>query len=195
MAIKVIAAIQSLLYLISSVLFVPVVVSLLVLFLWVLYEAGRTLGEYVSRRSGKGSSIMDSYAEELERTINLYGLDEARAEALLRRWEGLLQKDLDRLRVMVRISPSLGLMGTLIPMSTGLASLSRGDVQQLISSLIVALTTTVVGLAVAVIAYILGSIRQRWVEEELTLIELHTEKVFENAAIHEEEKKGRVLQN
>lgn len=185
------AASQALLYLISSVLFYPVIISLLVLFVLVLFEAGKTLGEWFKRRRLPVNNItwescpsllpkgVSEYFIELEDTLKKHGKNEAVVEVLLQNWEEKLHKELDRLRVLVRISPSLGLMGTLIPMSTGLAALSKGNLDKLVSSLIIALTTTVVGLAVAVIAYVLGTVRQRWVERDIRIMEFYTEMRFE----------------
>jgi hypothetical protein len=50
--------------------------------------------------------------------------------------------------MLIRIGPGGGLIGTLIPMSTGLAALSQGDMSKLSSELVLAFTTTVVGLAI-----------------------------------------------
>jgi len=84
-------------------------------------------------------------------------------------------KSMDRLRIMVRLGPSLGLMGTLIPMGTGLASLGTGDMARLSSDLVIAFTTTVVGLAIGMTAYCIYTIKRRWIEEDIKNMELATE--------------------
>jgi biopolymer transport protein ExbB/TolQ len=76
-------------------------------------------------------------------------------------------KKLDYLRIIVRLGPSMGLVGTLIPMSTGLASLSQGDTSRLSSDLVVAFSTTVVGLCSGVAAYMLFTVKARWAEADL----------------------------
>ena len=64
-----------------------------------------------------------------------------------------LWKSMDRLRILVRAAPSLGLIGTLIPMGTGLAALGQGDMTKLTTDLVIAFTTTVVGLAIGTAAF------------------------------------------
>jgi biopolymer transport protein ExbB/TolQ len=76
------------------------------------------------------------------------------------------------LRVLVRLGPSTGLIATLIPMSTGLAALSQGDMTRLSADLVVAFTATIVGLAVGVTAFVLYSVRSRWLEGDLEVLEL-----------------------
>ena len=185
---KLLAAFQSLLYLISTLLLYPVIISLVLLFFWILFELGKTVGEVARRKERINVNL---FKEDLSETIKNFGKDEARVALLLHKWEEKLYEEIDRLRIVVRISPSLGLMGTLIPMSSGLASLSKGNIDQLISSLIVALTTTVVGLAVAVIAYIIGSVKQKWIDRELKDMEFIAEEVFRNGPeIHENKKES-----
>ena len=185
---KLLAAFQSLLYLVSTLLLYPVIISLVLLFFWILFELGKTVGEVARRKERINVNL---FKEDLSETIKNFGKDEARVALLLHKWEEKLYEEIDRLRIVVRISPSLGLMGTLIPMSSGLASLSKGNIDQLISSLIVALTTTVVGLAVAVIAYIIGSVKQKWIDRELKDMEFIAEEVFRNGPeIHENKKES-----
>jgi biopolymer transport protein ExbB/TolQ len=56
------------------------------------------------------------------------------------------------------------LLGTLIPMGTGLASLGQGDLTKLSSDLVIAFTTTVVGLAAGTVAFCFYTVRRRWLE-------------------------------
>ena len=57
--------------------------------------------------------------------------------------EVVMAKSLERLDIVTRIGPTLGLMGTLIPMGPGLAALGSGDVSTLANAIIVAFDTTV----------------------------------------------------
>jgi len=198
MLVKVMALFQSLLYLISSVLFYPVIVALVVLFFWSLFYCGRVLGEMMARRRLGGEAVDPSrcslsvvgrareYFVELGRLLEGEKVEEAQVENLLQRWEEILVKDLDRLRVLIRVGPSLGLMGTLIPMGTGLTALSQGNVEKMTSSMIVAFTTTVVGLAIACMAYVLATVKQRWTERDVRLMEFYTELLMgERNEVHE----------
>jgi outer membrane transport energization protein ExbB (TC 2.C.1.1.1) len=71
----------------------------------------------------------------------------------------------------MRVGPILGLMGTLIPMGPALVSLSRGDVQSMAASLIIAFATTVIGLVVGGICYCSLLIRNRWYHQDLSDLE------------------------
>ena len=50
-------------------------------------------------------------------------------------------------RLLVKVGPSLGLLGTLIPMGTALASLATGNLDAMAGQMVVAFTTTIIGLA------------------------------------------------
>lgn len=86
-------------------------------------------------------------------------------------------RSMDRLKIMVRLGPSLGLMGTLIPMGTGLAALGQGDMTKLSSDLVIAFTTTVVGIAIGMTAYCIYTVKRRWIEEDIKNMELATELI------------------
>ncbi|MBF0376428.1 MAG: MotA/TolQ/ExbB proton channel family protein [Desulfamplus sp.] len=94
-------------------------------------------------------------------------------------------KSMDRLRIMVRLGPSLGLMGTLIPMGTGLASLGTGDMARLSSDLVIAFTTTVVGLAIGMTAYCIYTVKNRWIQEDIKNMELATELIISELTVRE----------
>jgi biopolymer transport protein ExbB/TolQ len=95
---------------------------------------------------------------------------------------------LDYLRILARLGPAMGLVGTLIPMSTGLAFLSQGDTSRLSSDLVIAFSTTVVGLCYGVAAYILYTIRARWTEEDLETVRAVIESRASEIARGEDEK-------
>jgi biopolymer transport protein ExbB/TolQ len=71
------------------------------------------------------------------------------------------QRRLGRTRLLVRLGPALGLMGTLIPLSPALEGLANGDVQTLTDNLRVAFSITVLGLLVGAIAFALSLARDR----------------------------------
>ncbi|MDW6002921.1 MotA/TolQ/ExbB proton channel family protein [Vibrio mangrovi] len=78
---------------------------------------------------------------------------------------------LERVDLLARSGPVLGLMGTLIPLGPGLAALSDGHIDQLATAMTVAFDTTVVGLFIGLIGYMLGRVRRRWYETQLMDIE------------------------
>ena len=101
-------------------------------------------------------------------------------ENLLQEYQIKVEKLLDRTRILVRVAPMLGLMGTLIPMGPALLALAQGDIERMANSLVIAFGTTVVGLAVGGIAYVISVIRQRWYEEDIKDISYFADLFIKN---------------
>ncbi len=89
-------------------------------------------------------------------------------------------KRLERVDLLARGGPILGLMGTLIPLGPGLSALSNGNIEQLATAMTVAFDTTIVGLLIGLVGYILGRIRRRWYEVTLVTIEQREHHAFAN---------------
>ena len=92
----------------------------------------------------------------------------ALAKKLIEFEENNFAKKIEKTDVVTRIGPTLGLMGTLIPMGPGLAALGAGDVNTLANAIIVAFDTTVVGIGAGAVAYFVSKVRRRWYEEYLS---------------------------
>jgi len=103
-----------------------------------------------------------------------------RAENALRRQEIQMAALLDKTRFMIRIAPMLGLMGTLIPMGPALVALTQGDLKQMANCLIIAFGTTVAGLAVGALAYVISMVRERWYARDL----MEMESILDLMAAH-----------
>ncbi|MSZ75882.1 MAG: hypothetical protein F2667_02095 [Actinobacteria bacterium] len=71
------------------------------------------------------------------------------------------QRRLARTRLLVRVGPALGLMGTLIPLSPALEGLAAGDVATLTDNLRVAFSITVLGLLIGAGAFAISLARDR----------------------------------
>lgn len=101
--------------------------------------------------------------EVLEAIVRVHGSPDAADRIAKRLAEFDLRslRRLERTRVLVRMGPALGLMGTLIPLSPALAGLSTGDVDRLSENLRVAFGVTVVGLLVGAIAFAVSLLRDR----------------------------------
>ena len=78
---------------------------------------------------------------------------------------------LERTRMLIRIGPMLGLMGTLIPISPALVGLAQGDVQTLSDNLVIAFSTTVIGLLIGGVAYAVSAVRDRLYTQDVSDIE------------------------
>ena len=195
------AIMQTIIYTISSGLLYPVMALLIILSVFLVVFAGGFLSEWIIRlRLKRNVDIADhllaierdkKLPEDVELHLsmnlrsyvrNLISIAENRdrffkekVESLIQKEEMKLAKEVDRIRLLVRIGPSLGLMGTLIPMGTGLAAMTQGDMAQMSSSLIIAFTTTVVGMAIGIVAYFFSAIKGRWLRQDVMDIELITE--------------------
>lgn len=85
--------------------------------------------------------------------------------------ERLARQRIERADILARISPMLGLMGTLIPLGPGLAALGRGDVAVLAQAVTIAFDTTVLGLFAGIIAFVTSRLRRRWYDQLLNEME------------------------
>ncbi len=194
------ALLQSFIYLVSSTLLYPALFIESVLVLCILIFAGNFFAEWLERARLKKISSQElaqlaissntdrvsSHAVQsyLKGLTPLLERGDSRTEAII---ESLLQENIsglwkssDHLRMLIRIGPGIGLIGTLIPMSTGLAALSQGDMSKLASELVLAFTTTVVGLAIGTSAYFLYWKKRRWIEQDVRRMEFLTEILMEN---------------
>jgi biopolymer transport protein ExbB/TolQ len=188
------ALLKAFIYLVSSSLLYPVLFLLVVLTLLIIVYAGAFFAEWLERvrlqkcspqdlpailKDGASSAAVshhvNGYIKELGKIVHGEDGDETAVENLLQETTIRLWKSMDRLRILVRAAPSLGLIGTLIPMGTGLAALGQGDMTKLTTDLVIAFTTTVVGLAIGTTAFFLYTVRRRWIEEDIKNMELVTE--------------------
>lgn len=201
-------AFQTILYTVSTAMLYPVVILLLFFCLWIIVYTGGFIGEAVKRRHFRSDRHLADFLEEIKKAKQLppevaenlpvgvaaYAKElnaivqggklfcDEKVEDLNQRKEHALAREVDKIRLIVRIGPSLGLMGTLIPMGTGLAGLTQGDMAQLSSSLILAFTTTVVGLALGITAHVFSVVKERWVTEDMRHVNLITEAMTQGAA-------------
>ncbi|MDD1763908.1 MAG: MotA/TolQ/ExbB proton channel family protein [Methanobacteriaceae archaeon] len=88
-------------------------------------------------------------------------------------------KKLEKTDIIAKISPAVGLMGTLIPLGPGLTALGAGDIQVLADHLITAFDAAVLGMAAAAVAFTVSKIRRRWYEEDISNLETLAESVLE----------------
>lgn len=101
-------------------------------------------------------------------------------EALLQRFEGRQIGRINRLRMTIRLGPSLGLIGTLIPMASALAELANGNLPALANNMVNAFASTVLGIAISVIAYVLAATRESWMRSDDRELRLHAEGLMQN---------------
>jgi biopolymer transport protein ExbB/TolQ len=158
------------LFVLSELLFYPVILALTFLVFYMVYQGGVFLRLFLERREGK-----DFYVTHFqERLNNLKNLSKKafliEVEALIAEIELKLLKRLDRVRVVVRLGPALGLIGTLIPMGIALAELAKGNLTVMAERMVVAFTTAIIGLSCGALSYLMSITIERWNKESLSKI-------------------------
>ncbi len=175
---NILAGLETFLYVISAALFYPVVAGLVLLTFWIVISFGSFLREYIERRQGN-PPLLGEYKRELESESRSRDLDPAtldiRLERLLQISELKHIKSLEKIRFAIRVGPALGLMGTLIPMGIALSALAQGDMPKMAGSMVTAFTTTVVGLACGVAAYLMTLVKEKWIRADMREMEYITE--------------------
>ncbi|WP_020585371.1 MotA/TolQ/ExbB proton channel family protein [Desulfobacter curvatus] len=188
---------MEILFQITMVLKIPVVVCLLLLFAVILFETGMFLNEWVNRRakSGQWETFQDTFilkpitpARILETLSgNLQICPETVAAFLEKAGEhpensAYLEKvftDVEmeaarRCRLVqlgVRLGPVLGLMGTLIPMGPALMNISTGNLETMAQNLIMAFSTTVIGLLTGSVCLVILVVRQHWYKMDIAFLD------------------------
>jgi biopolymer transport protein ExbB/TolQ len=180
------------LYWISSGLLIPTVVLLLLFLAQGLFVVGGFYGLYAGRMAYEKSvkpalddldaatarevlspdnirktGLVNVYLEQLLQVAH----NPVRAEKVLSDFEMACEKDLALVRMLAKIGPILGLMGTLIPMGPALVGLASGDMASLAQNMQVAFATTVVGLLVGAIGFFCSQIKTRWYASDLSDLE------------------------
>ena len=184
--------ISDILYWISTGLLVPVIVALILLFLRSLLLIGSFFGQYLAIRksaaqirkalTGITSENIDSITANLPKKSDMLVVsfvrkmienkdNYAEVKRLLAEFEIAADKDLATCKMLSKLGPMLGLMGTLIPMGPALAGLASGDIESMARNMQVAFATTVTGLVAAAIGYVTQQVKQRWYLQDMTNLE------------------------
>ena len=198
----------SLIHIISESLLTPVVVILVISIIIVILSFGGLINEYISRKPIKSkdleilvrnvsfsqgvsqmkgeieSSNLFNYQKEVLLRIadnHDIGSDarKALASELISAEETKLIKKTNKTDILVKVGPILGLLGTLIPLGPGLAALGSGDISTLAQSLTIAFDTTVTGLTVGAVAYLISKYKKQWYESDLIDLETIAEAELE----------------
>lgn len=127
-------------------------------------QGGRVLDAEASRVHQLPAALRQLHAR-IEEAREQGTLSHGGLAHLLMEQEGRARRRLDAARTMVRVGPSLGLMGTLIPMGSSLASMATGNLEAMAGQMVVAFTSTIIGLATGTLAYVVAAVRHTWVNE------------------------------
>ncbi len=195
--------ITKILYWISTGLLVPVVVLLLIFFIRALLLIGTFYGTYMQKLKFNKSMlpVFDSLnkhnvrtsLEELPVQDKLFAglylqkamqpeLSTIHYDKLLNDFEIVCQKDLAGSQTLAKLGPILGLMGTLIPMGPALVGLASGDIGSMASNMQVAFATTVIGLLIGAVGFIILQIKRRWFAADINNLEFVVELLKESKA-------------
>ncbi len=182
---------------VSHALFYPVLILAMVAALADVYEFGRLTVEVAMRRqketdkfvavaqqaqataragdAGGAQALLKSqaYGEHLENAYirTLLSPTPLDAERAAVEYDIYVSKRLDRVRLLTRAGPALGLMGTLIPLAPALAALGRGDAKVLTDELQTAFAITVVGVGVGLVAFAIAVVHERLYSRDLANID------------------------
>lgn len=190
--------ISNMLFWLSNGMLIPDIIFLLFFFIKALLMIGGFYGTYIARTKinvklnreiGKTGveEFLDTLPEgngkskllEYLRKIKAAPQDQALREKLLGDYEIAADKELGQSKLLVKIGPMLGLMGTLIPMGPALVGLATGDIGSMAYNMQVAFATTVVGIVIGAIGFITLQVKQRWVADDMNILEYVVESLNE----------------
>ena len=162
--------IEQLLYEVSTALYLPVIAGCALLVTYTPMQLGMTMysgWQRYRQRFHEREIFLRRLAELRDEFRNMPRRLEIEVERLLQSEELALSRHLDRVRFVIKLGPSLGLMGTLIPMGISLAALAEGNIPKMAGSMVTAFTATVAGLGSGVLAYLIALSRERWAREDV----------------------------
>ena len=199
---------SSFIHIVSESLLTPVMILLVVFLVIAILCVGGIINERISRKAissndlealirnvsfSQSHSEIEKHVEEsnlfefqkevLIKIANNYDIgSEARkalASELISEQETKLIKSTNKTDVLVRLGPILGLLGTLIPLGPGLAALGSGDINTLAEALTIAFDTTVTGLLIGALGYLVSKFKKQWYESDLIVLETIAEAELE----------------
>lgn len=175
--------ISDVLYWISTGLLVPVILLLIYLFCRALLIIGSFIGQYIDAHrtdmrlqkdlESVSAENLETFFEKLpkkSRSLFVHSIKDlheaqsspARMEKVLADFEVAADKDMAPSKMLGKMGPMFGLMGTLIPMGPALVGLSTGDIASMAYNMQVAFSTTVVGLFSSAVGFATQQVKQRW---------------------------------
>lgn len=203
------AILDSSLTAITQALQIPVIILLIAFLIFAVYTLAKLLSQYLSRKKVPVNLIKEMIygiydadsADDIKTIVNNADIQKSQKkilvelaesehlgkksrETLARRLidneEDKIAQYLNKTDIVTRIGPTLGLMGTLIPMGPGLAALGTGDVATLASAITIAFNTTVIGIGSGAIGYFASKIRRRWFGEYLANLDALMDAILDN---------------
>lgn len=162
---------------VSQLLFQPVLVLLVCLVIWTLVALGMFARSLAGRLRGRRPAVARVTRLVADAATQAPDADIC-IEQVLARAEHDSLRSLNTVRFAVRAGPSLGLMGTLIPMAAALSGLAQGDLPALAEHMVVAFSATIVGIAIGLVAHVIVMVREGWQRQDMDEIRLYAERVL-----------------
>ena len=187
--------ISQILFLVSDSLLIPDIIVLLVLFVRALFLVGSFYNQYITKYKNERqlrpilNQLTPERMEELqvalpEKDNSLYikylraildrPANDTYADYMITNFENDAEKDVVTSKLLAKVGPVLGLIGTLIAMSPALTGLSQGDISKMASNMQVVFATTVVGLVVSLVGLVTLQFKQRWYAKEVNQLDYIT---------------------
>ena len=184
--------ISKILFLVSDSLLIPDIIVLLVLFVRALLLVGSFYNRFITKYKNDKQlneairTLTPESAEQLKallpardnalytqylRDILSHISDEAYYDYMISNFENEGEKDIATSKLLAKVGPVLGLIGTLIAMSPALTGLSTGDISKMASNMQVVFATTVVGLVISLVGLVTLQFKQRWYSKEINNLE------------------------
>jgi biopolymer transport protein ExbB/TolQ len=120
-----------------------------------------SVGNLQAKATGK--ELLSVY---IRRLLSFKG-SSARREHVLTEFELEAAALTEKSKIVMRVGPMLGLMGTLIPMGPALAGLASGELGMMAHNMQIAFATTVIGVFCGVVGFVLNTIERRWYAQDL----------------------------
>lgn len=184
--------ISKVLFVISNSLLIPDILFLIILFIRSLILVGGFYNSFMQRRrmnallgdvralnagnlselSGRlPKSNRSPFIDHLDDLLTREGFTEDYANYVISSYENICEKDLSLSKLLTKVGPVLGLVGTLIAMSPALVGLSSGDIGAMAYNMQVVFATTVVGLVISLAGLVTLQYKQRWYTKDVALLD------------------------
>lgn len=179
--------ISKILFWVSNSLLIPDIIALLYLFIKSLLMVGSFYNRFINRQKNDkllSEAIKTSTPDTIENIKKLlpdtdnslyicylrdmlsHKPDAAYTDFLITNFEIDADKDITSSKILAKVGPILGLIGTLIAMSPALVGLSSGDISSMAYNMQIVFATTVVGLVISIVGVVTQQIKQRWYTQE-----------------------------
>lgn len=194
--------ISKMLFWVANSLLIPDVILLLALFVRALILVGGTYNMYITKRKNDKAFdrlIKEGKTDELKQALpekdnSLYvsylrdilnrPVTEDYADFQLTKYEVEAEKDIALSKMLSKLGPVLGLIGTLIAMSPALVGLSTGDIAGMAYNMQVVFATTVVGLVVSAVGLVTLQFKQRWYAKDVNNLDYVSRTLIEKEGQH-----------